>query len=146
MNKNNRSIFNIGKNSYDTTDCYYFTLNNLIHPAISNLKMKELVTNFRNQQLVFNVEEKNGIIFNLSDVLQCGMIGISGINESFRGCMRLMENAAYLFRSQLLNTSSKVFLNKDSKQITDIIEISEIFGRIKMLIKKLEEKNFKIKI
>ena len=72
------------------------------------------------------------------------MLGISGISEDFRECMRLMENSAHLFKLQLLNTSSKINLNSESKQRTDVIEITEIFGRIKLLIKKFEEKNFKI--
>jgi hypothetical protein len=138
-----KSSFISQNNSIDACPGFYFSLNSLIHSAIPSIKMKDLVSHFRNEQLVYNVETKCGVIFNLPDVLQCGMFGVSGIYQEFRGCMRLLESTIGLIRTQLmLNSSSKGLLF--SQSTTDIIEIIEIFGRIKMVIKKLEEKNFKI--
>jgi len=138
-----KSSFMSQNDSFDSFQGYYFSLNSLIHSSIPSIKMKDLVTHFRNDQLVYNVETKSGVIFNLPDVLQCGMFGVLGINPDFRGCMRLLEGTIGSIRTQLmLNSSSKGLINSNSS--TDIIEITEIFGRIKMVIKKLEEKNFKI--
>ncbi len=100
--------------------------------------MKELVSNFRNQQLVFNVESISGAIFTLPDVLQCGMLGVSGISDDFNGCIKLIEDSVSLLKSLLIISFSKVHLNSQSN--TDIIDVNDIFGRIKMLSKKLEEK------
>jgi hypothetical protein len=98
--------------------------------------MKELVHDFRSELLIFDLEKRTGIVFNLPDILQCGMLGISGIAHSEKEIWKFLDNSVNLLKR-------KVF-TKDYKQIfedfrSDLLEFNEIISKIKMIIKRMED-------
>jgi hypothetical protein len=97
--------------------------------------MKELVHLFRAELLVYDIEKCNGIVFNLPDILQCGMFGLCSISSSFKECCKLIDNSINILRNQILNF--KDFKNFLHESRTDLLDLNEIFGRIKMLMKGL---------
>jgi hypothetical protein len=113
----------------------YFTVPSLIHNNIANIKMKDLVHYFRSELLVFDLEKKNGILFNLPDILQCGMIGISGIANTYRDLWKLLDNSLNLLKTQIFPKDSKQFLQDDFR--SDGVDINDVFGRVKMIYKNI---------
>jgi hypothetical protein len=111
---------------------FSFTLTSLIHPNVSNIKMKDLVHYFRTEMLVYDLEKKSGVVFNLPDILQCGMIGISGTSNNYRDCIKLMDNSTSLIKSLVYTKEYKPVFS-DSR--SDMIELSEVIGKVKMFIK-----------
>jgi hypothetical protein len=96
--------------------------------------MKELVHDFRSEMLIFDLEKRTGIVFNLPDILQCGMLGISGIANSEKEIWKFLDNSINLLKR-------KVF-PKDYKQIfedfrSDLLEFNEIISKLKMMIKHM---------
>jgi hypothetical protein len=109
-----------------------FVIPAMIHPNIGNIKMKDLVHSFRTELLVYDLEKKNGIVFNLPDTLQCGMFGLCAVAENLKECIKIIDNSVTLIRSQVFSKDSKQLI-QDSR--TDIIELNDIIGKIKMFIK-----------
>ena len=66
------NIFNISltkEKLFSSDKCKIFSFPFLSHPRISDIKMKDLVKNFKLENLIYDVEKKKGTIFNFSDVL-----------------------------------------------------------------------------
>lgn len=144
-NKLENSFLNNSKNnskvnsfSISSPLVYSFTLTPLIHNNIANIKMKDLVNNFRSELLVFDLEKRNGIIFNLPDVIQCGMIGVSGLTSNLMDLCKLIDNSISLLRSLVYTKEYKSILN-DSR--TDLVELNDIIGRVKLYVKNLLKDN-----
>lgn len=107
----------------------------LIHPNIANTKMKDLVHSFRSEMLVYDLEKRNGIVFILSDILQCGMLGLCGIGGSFKECCKLIDNSLTLIKN--CTNISKDFKNNLQESRTDLLDLNEIIGRMKLFVKNL---------
>ena len=78
--------------------------------------MKDLVKAFKLENLIYDVEKKSGTIFNFSDVLECGNLGICGIlnmedmplgNDSFE-MWKMIHDSLITIRS-----CSMYFINTD---------------------------------
>jgi hypothetical protein len=100
--------------------------------------MKDFVHFFRSEQIVFDLEKRNGVLFNLPDILQCGMIGISGLSSNFKSLLKLIDNSISIIRNEVYNTGYKVHTYSDTR--SDGIELSDVFSRLKTYMKKFEEK------
>lgn len=99
--------------------------------------MKDFVQAFRSEQLIYDVEKKNGIVFVLPDILQCGMLGLCFMStESIQDLMKFVDKSMNLIKSFITNYENK---NAFSNTKYDTIEFNEIFGRIKMFNKYLNK-------
>ena len=134
LSKNDSSLSINLKHYNDSQQRYRFILPVIIHPEIANLKMRDLVSMFRNELLVYDLEKRNGIAFNLPDIIQSGMFGICGIARNKEDCYKLFENS--------INLIKNITTRKDNKNISlsielrsDIIEANDIVGRIKYFLK-----------
>ena len=143
----NLNRMTIGKNNIkevislntNTKINYYFAIPSFISPKISYLRMKDLVNVFRSEQLIYDMDKKSGIIFNIPDVIQAGMIGLMGVSNSHKDSLQLMEDSIYAFNS-ILSTTSKDQINSEIKY--DDVEAIELIGRLKLYIKsKLKQLN-----
>ena len=99
--------------------------------------MKDLVLAFRTELLVYDLEKQNGILFNLPDTLQCGMLGLSAVSSTTLGLWKLIESSIVLLKSQVYSDEYKITI-QDSR--TDLIDFSEIISRVKMLAKSIINK------
>ena len=135
--------------------CKIFSFPFLSHPRISEIKMKDLVKSFKLENLIYDVEKKKGTIFNFSDVLECGNMGICGIlnmedveisNDNFELWKMIHDSLHIIAIAVKLNEFQPMF-NEDKR--TDYIDISEIFNKINkhynnllLIEKKRKDSNF----
>ena len=135
--------------------CKIFTFPFLSHPRISDIKMKDLVKSFKLENLIYDVEKKKGTIFNFSDVLECGNLGICGIlnledaemiNDNFE-LWKMIHDSLHIIAIAVKLNEFQPMLNEDKR--TDYIDIADIFNKINkhynnllLLEKKKKDSNF----
>ena len=116
--------------------CKIFTFPFLSHPRISEIHMKDLVKSFKLENLIYDVEKKSGTIFNFSDVLECGNLGICGIlnledlskeNENFE-LWKMIHDSLHIIAISVKLNEFQPMLNEDKR--TDYIDIADIFNKI----------------
>ena len=116
--------------------CSVFTFPFLYHPNISDIQMKNLVQEYRKDDLIFDLEKKNGIIFNFSDILKCGNMGICGIlnienielNYQYLEIWKMIQNSMYILSSECKINEFQPLMIEDQR--TDILNILDIFNKI----------------
>ena len=133
------NLFNISltKEKLLSTDkCKIFSFPFLSHPRISEIKMKDLVKSFKLENLIYDVEKKKGTIFNFSDVLECGNLGICGIlnledaemmNDNFE-LWKMIHDSLHIVAIAVKLNEFQPMLNEDKR--TDYIDISDVFNKI----------------
>ena len=116
--------------------CKIFTFPFLSHPRISDIQMKDLVKAFKLENLIYDVEKKSGTIFNFSDVLECGNLGICGIlnmedmplgNDSFE-MWKMIHDSLHIIAISVKLNEFQPLLSEDKR--TDYIDIADIFNKI----------------
>ncbi len=133
------NLFNISltKEKLLSTDkCKIFSFPFLSHPRISEIKMKDLVKSFKLENLIYDVEKKKGTIFNFSDVLECGNLGICGIlnledaemmNDNFE-LWKMIHDSLHIVAIAVKLNEFQPMLNEDKR--TDYIDIADVFNKI----------------
>jgi hypothetical protein len=116
--------------------CFSFIIPYLMHSNIANIKMKDLVQFFRVEYLIYDVEKRNGIIFNLPDIIQSGMIGLCAIASSSKQVNSLLKSSIELLKLQI-NTKERKSYNYESK--SDAISFDEIAEILRTYLKKFNE-------
>ena len=135
--------------------CKIFSFPFLSHPRISEIKMKDLVKSFKLENLIYDVEKKKGTIFNFSDVLECGNLGICGIynledaemgNVDFE-LWKMIHDSLHIVAIAVKLNEFQPMLNEDKR--TDYIDIADIFNKINrhynnllLIEKKKKDSNF----
>ena len=153
IESNNSSINSLERNlTINNTEKYaIFSFPFLSHKLISQIKLNDFIKAFRNENLIFDIETKEGIIFNFSDSLECGSFGIQGIlnleksNEknNFVHLWKMIQNSLHIVSiATKLNEFQPLIIDE---QRTDIINLSEIFNKINkyysnLLIKQKNDK------
>ena len=116
--------------------CKIFTFPFLSHPRISDIQMKDLVKAFKLENLIYDVEKKSGTIFNFSDVLECGNLGLCGIlnmedkslgNDSFE-MWKMIHDSLHIIAISVKLNEFQPMLNEDKR--SDYIDIADIFNKI----------------
>lgn len=133
--------FNISLNqdkssSFVMNKCDVFAIPFFSHSKIAELKINDLVKSFRTENLIFDIEKKRGVIFNFSDVLQCGSMGICGILNTDE----LESKAEMIEFWKMVQVSCRIMAialklndyqpNMIYDQRTDLIEVNEIFNKM----------------
>ncbi|MCQ2817558.1 MAG: hypothetical protein MJ252_09870 [archaeon] len=130
---NNNSMELITKN---LCKCQMFTFPFFTHDRIKKLKMFDLVKSFRNENLIYDIEKKKGVLFNFSDVLQCGCMGLCGIfNEdkdvnSVNIEMWDMIRACFAIMSVAVKLNNDFQSSVDTDARSDFVEFVEIYSKI----------------
>ena len=135
--------------------CKIFSFPFLSHPRISEIKMKDLVKSFKLENLIYDVEKKKGTIFNFSDVLECGNLGICGIlnledvemsKDNFE-LWKMIHDSLHIVAIAVKLNEFQPMLNEDKR--TDYIDIADIFNKINkhynslyLIEKKRKDSNF----
>ena len=156
LNPDNLFNMSLTKDKILSNDkCKIFTFPFLSHPRISEIKMKDLVKSFKLENLIYDVEKKKGTIFNFSDVLECGNLGICGIlnlddnemiNDNFE-LWKMIHDSLHIVAIAVKLNEFQPMLNEDKR--TDYIDIADIFNKINkhynnllLLEKKKKDSNF----
>ena len=144
-------IVDIKKYNYILSDVKTFSFNYIITDLIKEIKLKNFLKEFRYSNLVFDLEKKEGVIFNFCDTLESGIFGICGVlnldviemsNPNFR-LWKMIFNIINVFKDYVYSTQKKLVINKVSKGLmekprTDLVELNDIFTRIKNIMKEKE--------
>ena len=127
---------------------------------IKNIKLKNLLRDFRYNNIEFILEKKEGIILNLCDGLECGIFGIVGIinNEGYEKInpnyklWKLIDRAMNIIKDLEHKMNINTLMSSISKQIfgslerIDTIGLHLIFLKIKKVLKQKENEVIKEEI
>jgi hypothetical protein len=89
---------------------------------------------FRVEYLIYDIEKRNGIIFNLPDIIQSGMIGLCAIGSSHKQINTLLKNSIELLKLQI-NVKEQKYNHYDSRN--DAIPFDEITDTLRTYFKKI---------
>ena len=135
--------------------CMVFTFPFLYHPNISDIQMKNLVQEYRRDNLIFDLEKKNGIIFNFSDILKCGNMGLCGIlntsnielKSQYFEIWKMIQNSMYILSLECKINEFQPLMIEDQR--TDMLNLLDIFNKINKFYNNIRiyvKKNESIKI
>ncbi len=143
----NQDFSYIEKPFKDMENHYRFCIPIIISPEISTMKMREMVQLFRAELLIFDLEKRNGIVFNLPDIIQCSMFGICGIANDQSELLKIIENTVNLMKSRILHKDNNS-VNKSVNALpelaldsfkTDSILFSDLLGRILHYVRNIKK-------
>lgn len=126
----------------DMENHFRFYLPIIISNEISKMKMRELVHLFRSELIIYDMEKRNGIVFNLADIIQCSMFGICGLAKTQEELIKLLESTINLMKNRIIKKDFSY--NKNSNSIPNIardnfkldsIDFSELLSRIFTYVK-----------
>lgn len=111
---------------------FYFTIPTIISNKISYLRMKELVNVFRSEHLIYDMDKKIGVVFNIPDVIQSGIIGLLGVSDGQKEVLQLIEESAEALNSVLTTKNSKESKNEF---VFDEIDAQDLISRLKLFLR-----------
>jgi hypothetical protein len=133
------------------SDTMVFSFHYLSTELIREIKLKDFLKEFRYSNVIFDIEKKEGIIFNLCDGLECGIFGLCGVinldclerlSPSLR-LWKLISKVILIFKDYIYKTQKKSVIINMSKGIlekkrNDQIDIHAIFNKVKNTFKEKE--------
>ena len=149
--ENCASIVDYKKYSYILSDVMAFSFHYISTDLIKEIKLKNFLKEFRYSNLVFDLEKKEGVIFNFCDTLESGIFGICGVlnldviemtNPNLR-LWKMIYNAINVFKEYIYSTQKKLMIDNLNKGIlekprTDLIDLHDIFNKVKAMMKEKE--------
>ena len=128
-----------------------FSFHYISTDLIKEIKLKNFLKEFRFSNLVFDLEKKEGVIFNFCDTLESGIFGICGVlnldviemtNPNLR-LWKMIYNAINVFKEYIYSTQKKLMIDNLNKGIlekprTDLIDLHDIFNKVKAMMKEKE--------
>ena len=132
------------------SDSMVFSIPYISEDLLKELKLKDLLREFRYNNLVYNSEKREGIIFNLCDGLECGILGLCGIInlEDIEKLTpelklwKLINSSIDLLKSMIFKLKKEIIISSISKfneiERNDKIDLLNIINRIKKIIKEKE--------
>ena len=149
--ENCASIVDYKKYSYILSDVMAFSFHYISTDLIKEIKLKNFLKEFRYSNLVFDLEKKEGVIFNFCDTLESGIFGICGVlnldviemtNPNLR-LWKMIYNAINVFKDYVYSTQKKLMIDNLNKGIlekprTDLIDLHDIFNKVKAMMKEKE--------
>lgn len=114
-------------------DKYILTFPHLPYGSLPTSNFKAFFHATRLENIYFDVATKTGNLFLLSQQLQKGMIGLVCVDSTEEGVFIQALKALGFLKRQ---TSDKKPLMLGFEEISDLNTITEIFGRIKIEVKK----------
>ena len=127
-----------------------FSIPYISNPNISDIILKDFLSAYRFDGLVFDLTKREGIIFNLADTLQCGIFGICGVSNLDKIDRKKGES----FLWNLMEKSLRILLgilnknNKNKKRYgkfedfrtnivrNDSLNFHDMYSKIKIIAKQ----------
>ena len=113
--------------------------------------MKHFLRDYKYNNIIFDINKREGIIFNLCDGLECGIFGLCGVinldslERTFPSLRlwKLISRAILIFKDYIYKTQKKnikAYFNKGylEKKRTDQIDLYSIFNIVKNTLKEKE--------
>ena len=144
------------------TQTKVFSIPYIITEIIKTIKLKHFLRDYKYNNIIFDINKREGIIFNLCDGLECGIFGICGIinndhyeriNLDFK-LWKLIDKSLNVLKSSMYKINKKALISTINKQVfgtldrTDITSIHLIFSKVKKILrdKEIEEKKEEIRM
>ncbi len=136
------------------SDTMVFSFHYLSTEFIRDIKLKDFLKEFRYSNVIFDIDKKEGILFNLCDGLECGIFGLCGVinldclerNSPSLKLWKLISKAITIFKDYIYKTQKKsmiINMNKEmlDKKRNDQIDIHSIFNKVKatLIEKEIEQ-------
>ena len=133
------------------SDTMVFSFHYISTELIREIKLKEFLKEFKFSKIIYDIEKKEGVIFNLCDGLECGIFGLCGIINldnleriypSLR-LWKLINKAILVFKDYIYKTQKKNIITKLNRGIldknrNDQINLHSIFNKVKNTLKEKE--------
>ena len=127
-----------------------FSIPYISNSSICELLLKDFLSGYRFESLVFDLTKKEGVIFNLPDTLQCGIFGLCGVvnldkterKKADYSIWNMMERSMRLLLGMInkTNKSKRIFGKVDTfgnnTVRNDAINIQLIYSKIKVIAKQ----------
>ena len=134
------------------TNIKVFNIPYITTEIIKDIKLKNFLRDYKYNNIMFNINKREGVIFNLCDGLECGLFGMCGIinNENYERInldfklWKLIDRSLEVLKSSMYNANKKAVLSSINKQVfgsldrTDIFSIHLIFAKVKKILKAKE--------
>ena len=154
-NENIDNYFNEDKNLDKLiSDSMIFSLPYIINDSIKEIKLKDLLREYRYNNIVYNNVKREGIIINLCDGLECGIFGLCGVVNLedieriipelklwrlIDTSIDLLKNIIFKIRTKkVFSTYSKYSNNNNISERNDKIDLQNIVNKIKKIVKEKE--------
>ena len=129
-----------------------FNISYIITDIIKTIKLKHFLRDYKYNNIIFDENQGEGIIFNLCDGLECGIFGICGVinNDSYERInleyklWKLIDKSLNVLKNCMYNINKKAVMNSINKEVfgtndrTDVTSIHLIFSRVKKILKEKE--------
>ena len=128
-----------------------FSLPYISNDFLKEIKLKDLLREFRFNNIVYNIDKKEGIIFNLCDSLECGIFGICGVInlEDIEKIMpelklwKLINTSISLLKDMIFKIRKEIVFSSIAKyyknnERNDKVDLQNIINKIKKIIKEKE--------
>ena len=131
-----------------------FSLPYIINDSIKEIKLKDLLREYRYNNIVYNNVKREGIIINLCDGLECGIFGLCGVVNLedieriipelklwrlIDTSIDLLKNIIFKIRTKkVFSTYSKYSNNNNISERNDKIDLQNIVNKIKKIVKEKE--------
>ena len=133
------------------SDTMVFSFHYISTGLITEIKLKDFLKEFRYSNIIFDIEKKEGAIFNLCDGLECGIFGLCGVINldtlervypSLR-LWKLINKTILIFKEYIYKTQKKnmiIDLNKGilERNRNDQVDLYAIFNKVKNTLKEKE--------
>ena len=160
-NDNNNNISKSSINNYLNndkemekilSDLMIFSLPYMTNDLIKEIKLKDLLREYRYNNIVFNTVKREGIIINLCDGLECGIFGLCGVInlediervtpelklwKLIETCANLLKNLIFKIKKLKVASSISKYYNNNNER-NDKIDSQEIINKIKKMVKEKE--------
>ena len=144
-NKENKNIDKL------LSDSMVFSLPYISSELIKEIKLKDLLREYRFNNIVYNTTKREGIIINFCDGLECGIFGLCGvinleeldrINPELK-LWRLIESSTNVIKKIFLTVKKvkiipSIVTFNESDQRNDRVEFHYITDTIKKIVKEKE--------
>ena len=144
-------IIDYKKYNYILSDVMAFSFHYISTDLIKEIKLKNFLKEFRYSNLVFDLEKKEGIVFNFCDTLESGIFGMCGVlnldviemsNPNLR-LWKMIYRVIEVLKEYIYRTQKKLMLDKLNKGFlektrNDQIDIQDIFKKVKNMMKEKE--------
>ena len=151
INESCSSLIDNKTHSDFLSDSMVFSFHYISTELIRGIKLKDFLKEFRYSKIIFDIEKKEGIIFNLCDGLECGIFGLCGVinldslERTYPNLRlwKLISRAILIFKNYIYKTQKKNIitnLNKGyiEKNRNDQIDFHSIFNKVKNTLKEKE--------
>jgi hypothetical protein len=133
------------------SDSMVFSLPYISNELIKEIKLKDLLREYRFNNIVYNTSKREGIIINFCDGLECGIFGLCGvinleeidrINPELK-LWRLIESSTNVIKKIILTVKKvkiipSIVQFNESDQRNDRVEFHIITDTIKKIVKEKE--------